>query len=89
MKGFSDAEMGDATLPGISVEAAGVGGRPVRGMTARRLCINSDSRGGWLVTCLGWEGQSMTGDGGFALRKRKFKYACVEMKEYEGRRCWC
>lgn len=45
---FSGAERGEPSLPCISVEAAGVGGRPVRGMTSYRGGLG-------LVTCGIWE----------------------------------
>ena len=41
LKELSVAEIGDTSLQWISVEAAGVGGKFVRGMIGRRLRINN------------------------------------------------
>ena len=41
LKEFSVAEIGDTSWQWISVEAAGVGGKFVRGMIGRRLRINN------------------------------------------------
>ena len=51
LKEFSVGEIGDTSLQWISVEAAGVGGRFVRGMTGRRLPINNHRK--QLVACRG------------------------------------
>ena len=44
LKELSVADVGDGSLPWISVEAAGVGG--ARGMIGRRLCINNQQSKG-------------------------------------------
>ena len=51
LKEFSVAEIGDTSWQWISVEAAGVGGKFVRGMIGRRLRINNHRK--QLVACRG------------------------------------
>ena len=51
LKEFSVAEIGDTSLQWISAEAAGVGGKFVRGMIGGRLRINNHRK--QLVACRG------------------------------------
>ena len=49
LKEFSVAEIGDTSWPWISVEAAGVGGKFVRGIIGRRFRIDNHRK--QLVAC--------------------------------------